>query len=330
MDLGDVLSKVWKIIWKNKILWIFGLLSSCGRGGGGGGGGSGNFNFPGTENFNLENGEDPFSNGDFPQLEEFAQSFESIFDNGDQTAIAFMIGIMCVVIILSVAVLFIQSIGRSGMIRGTAMADRSDEKLTFGQIWSDGSPYFVKVFLFNFLIGIVIFLAFMIVLIPLVLVGILTMGIGFICIIPLLCLMIPIGWAINVVIEQANVALVLENLGMVDAVKRGWNVCRQNLGPIAVMGLIIFVGGGIVSVIIALPLLLLIVPLVIGGVSQDQAVLTTGVATFGIMLCCLLPVIFALQGVLQSFIDTAWTLTFLRLTSPKAVEPDLQALPSMD
>lgn len=330
MDLGEVLSKTWKIIWKNKILWIFGLLSSCGRGSGGGGGGSGNFNFPGTENLNFENGNDPFSNGDFPQMEEFSRGFEQIFDNGDQTAIALMIGLVCVVIILSVVALFIQSIGRSGMIRGTAMADRSDEKLSFGQIWSSGSPYFMKVFLFNFLVGIVVFLAFMVVLIPLVLVGILTMGIGLICIVPLLCLMIPIGWAVNVVIEQANVALVLEDLGMIEAAKRGWNVCRQNLGPIAVMGLIILVGGGIVSVIIALPLLLLLVPLALGAFSSDQSMMTTGLATFGILLCCLLPVIIALQGVLQSFIDSAWTLTFVRLTSPKAVEPDLEVLPSMD
>ena len=32
MDFGEILSKAWKIIWKFKILWIFGILTSCGQG----------------------------------------------------------------------------------------------------------------------------------------------------------------------------------------------------------------------------------------------------------------------------------------------------------
>ena len=35
MEFGEILTKAWKIIWKFKILWVFGILSSCGHGGGG-------------------------------------------------------------------------------------------------------------------------------------------------------------------------------------------------------------------------------------------------------------------------------------------------------
>lgn len=38
MNFGEILSRAWKIIWKHKVLWIFGILAGCGRGGGGGGG----------------------------------------------------------------------------------------------------------------------------------------------------------------------------------------------------------------------------------------------------------------------------------------------------
>ena len=41
MDFGEVLTKTWKIIWKYKILWLFGIFASCSGGGGGGGGGGG-------------------------------------------------------------------------------------------------------------------------------------------------------------------------------------------------------------------------------------------------------------------------------------------------
>ena len=77
MNLGEVLSKAWKIIWKNKVLWIFGILSSCGRGsGGGGGGGNSNFNSNGS-------GNDLFSNGKFPGLEEFGRNMENSFTGSD-------------------------------------------------------------------------------------------------------------------------------------------------------------------------------------------------------------------------------------------------------
>ncbi len=229
MELGEVLSKAWKIIWKNKILWIFGILSSCGRGGGGGGGGGGNggsdFNMPNNGDFNFENGENPFSNGQFPGMEEFGRNLEQMFGNGDQVPWGIVIGLICLIFFISFLFLFIQSIGRAGMIRGTVLADAGQEPLSFGQVWTAGSPYFVKLFLLNFLIGLAFLIATLILLVPLAFLGIVTMGIGLICIIPLLCLMVPIGWAVNVVIEQANVALVVENLGYIDAIK----ACLENL-----------------------------------------------------------------------------------------------------
>ena len=36
MNYGEILSKAWKIIWKNKILWLFGILAGCSASGVGG------------------------------------------------------------------------------------------------------------------------------------------------------------------------------------------------------------------------------------------------------------------------------------------------------
>lgn len=44
MDFGEVLTRAWRIVWKFKILWIFGIFASCGTHNGGsfnGGGSSG-------------------------------------------------------------------------------------------------------------------------------------------------------------------------------------------------------------------------------------------------------------------------------------------------
>src|SRR6185503_13824262 len=52
-NFGEVLTRAWQIIWKHKVLWIFGIFAGCGRGGGGGGGGAGGGggNGPGNQPF---------------------------------------------------------------------------------------------------------------------------------------------------------------------------------------------------------------------------------------------------------------------------------------
>jgi uncharacterized membrane protein YgcG len=63
-NFGEVLTRAWKIIWKHKILWIFGILASCARGSGGGGNGGG-----GSRNYQTSPGGDmPFGGG---QVEQF-------------------------------------------------------------------------------------------------------------------------------------------------------------------------------------------------------------------------------------------------------------------
>jgi hypothetical protein len=321
VELGEVLSKAWKIIWKNKILWIFGILASCGRSAGGGGGGGGNsrtnFNLPNNGNFNFENGNNPFTNGQIPGMEELQRNFDKIFGNGNQPVLGIIIGIICLLFIIALIAIFLGTIGRIGLIRGTVLAEAGQEPLTFGQVWTASTPYFWKVFLLNLLTGLVIGLAILILILPLILLSIATLGVGILCFIPVICLLIPITLILNVILEQANVAIVVENLGLWEAVKRGWTVCKTNIGPVAVVALIVIMGGGILEFIFALPLILVFIPLFMGMISKDQTMLTTGLATAGVLLCCLVPVVVALQGVLQSYIGSVWTLTFLRLTAEK-------------
>ncbi len=53
-NFGEVLTRAWQIIWKNKILWIFGILASCARGNAGGAGGGG-----GNSGYRFESGQRP-------------------------------------------------------------------------------------------------------------------------------------------------------------------------------------------------------------------------------------------------------------------------------
>ena len=301
-NFGEVLTRAWQIIWKHKVLWIFGILASCARSSGGGSSGGGN------SGYRTGSGDTPFSTG---QFERIMSQIENFLENNWWIIIAVALAI----ILLSFVLYFLGMMGRIGLIKGAAQADKGAEHLSFGELWAESMPFFWRIFGLNFLIG----LAFLVILIPLALFGIVTAGIGFLCIIPLLCIMIPLGWVVTVIIEQAQNAIVLEDLGILDGLKRGWEIVKSNAVPMIIMGLILAVGGGILGVIVAFPILIAVIPLVIGATALRESLTPLYIAA----ACCVayFPVLIFFNGLLTAYIQTSWTLTYLRLTQPKEEAP---------
>jgi len=288
-NFGEVLTRAWQIIWKHKVLWIFGILASCGRGGGGGGSGGGNSGFSQPDR-------PPFSD---------TRAFDQFGQWVNENMWIFIV-IAIVVLILIVLFAFLGTIGRIGLIKGTYKAEQGAEQLILGEMFSESTPYFWRVFGLSFLIGLV----FLILLIPIILFGVLTAGIGFACLLPLICILIPISWVVMVVIEQSNAAIVLEDLNMLDGLKRGWEIVKSNIGPAILMAIILGVISFVVGLVIAIPLLIAVIPLVIGAASGEP----TSYWIAGI--CCVIhfPILLALNGIMVAYVASAWTLTYMRLT----------------
>jgi hypothetical protein len=322
MDYGDILTKAWKIIWKFKVLWIFGILSSCGQGGrSGGGGGGGNSGYR-------------FSSGDTnipPGMRNFFDGLQTFFDHIEAWQIAVLvIGLILFALIMVFITAAIGTVGRIGLIQGTVKAEDGAERMTFGELFNSGKGFFWRVFGFNFLTGLAVFLIILLVMLPAIGVVILTLGIGLLCLIPLICLLIPVGWLVTVIIEQVNIAIVVEDLKIIDGLKRGWEVFRNNIGNMIVMGLILGLGGAVVSFVIALPMIFVLVPagigIVGGSVSGIKGLFGGGIAVAILCTVTYLPVLILLGGILRGYIQAAWALTFLRLTGSTdltKVEPDL-------
>lgn len=312
-NFGEILTRAWKITWKYKVLWIFGILASCSQGGGGGGGG-GNTGFQtGISDQNLP-----------PALRHFGYQMENFAEWAlDNWWIFIVIGL---VFLLLIAVgIFLGTIGRIGLIKGSYKAEQEEpESLVFGELFSTSMPYFWRVFGLSFLIG----LAFLLLLIPLVVFGALTAGIGFLCLLPLICLLIPVGWVVTVIIEQANRAIVLEDLGIVDALKRAWEIVRSNVGPLLIMSLILFGIGLVAGIIIALPIFIVVFPSVFAFFMGNGDSLSP-LYVAGICVCLYIPVSLVAGGILQTFTQTSWTLTYMRLTRKKET-PDSPALAEAD
>jgi hypothetical protein len=291
-NFGEVLTRAWQIIWKHKILWVCGVFAACSRGNGGGSGGSGGGG----------GGTGP-GGQPFPQLQ---QTFEQIgqWINDNPWIIVVFILLILVLVVLAI---FLGTIGRIGLIRGTYQAERGAERLVFGELFSESMPYFWRVFGLSLLIG----LAFLLLLLPLILFGVLTAGIGLVCLIPLVCILIPVGFAVSVIIEQANAAIVLEDLGIQAGLRKGWDVVRNNIGPMIALGLILLIGAAAVGFVFAIPIIVSVVPLIVGAASNNTSPIWIAVA------CCALylPVLIVLNGILTAYIQTVWALAYMRLTA---------------
>ena len=305
-NFGEVLTRAWQITWKYKVLWIFGILAGCTNGGGGGGGGGG--------------GNSGYSTGpsDFdvpPELRRFIYQMEGYVDWAiDNWWIFVVIGLA--VLLLIVVSIFLGTIGRIGLIKGSYEAETGTASLAFGELFSASMPYFWRVFGLSFLIG----LAFLLLFVPIIVVGVLSAGAGFVCLLPLICLLIPVGIAVGIIIEQANRAMVLENLGMFEGLKRGWEISKANVGPLIVMALILFGIGMVIGILIALPIMIVVFPTVFAfamGESQSFTPLYVALAC----ICLYAPVSWVLNGILTTYTQTAWTLTYMRLTRKPETMP---------
>jgi hypothetical protein len=291
MDFGAVLSRAWKIIWRHKVLWVFGILAGCASA--------------------ASSGPNLTYQTDLPY------SIQNFFDQASPGLIAgIIIAIVLIALALTFLVVFLGTIGRIGLIRGTQLVDQGTETLAFRGLFRGSMRYFWRVFALALLL-----VVFSIVVIGgLLFLGILgtvvTLGLGLICLIPLLCLLIPVGWFLSVLFTQATIAIVVDDVGVMEGLARGWEVIKKNVGSMIVMALILVIGlGAIATFIIAAPLgLIMVVALPATIALGDQATPAWWIA--GLCFVVYLPVLLLLSGILRAYIDSAWTLTYLRLTHP--------------
>jgi hypothetical protein len=234
-----------------------------------------------------------FSSGDF-------ENFNVNLGNWEWWIIG--LTLLCVGFIFFFLMIFLGAIGRIGLVRGTQFVDKGQQRLTFGELFNGSMPYFWRVFGLTLLV----YLAAIFIGIPL---SIITCGIGAI----VLVILVPM------LVEMSVIAIVVENTGVVDGLKRGWDVIRNNLATMILMWLILFVVLGLILVfIVGIPIALFLTPV---AVITSTAPLETPAFGNIISVLCLLafiPVLLVVAGIVRSYITAAWTLTYLGLTGQSA------------
>jgi hypothetical protein len=311
-DFGEVLTRAWQIVWRHRVLWVFGILASCGRGGGGGSGGGG-----GNSGIQFEGPDLP------PQV---IRWLEMIQENLMTFAV-----VGCIVLLLLWALsIFLSTIGKVGLIRGTFQAEGGAERLVFGELFSGSTPYFWRIFGLSLIVAIPVLVGIAAAVAGFVAFAIGASGgsdeavLGLVAMVPLfigcICLLIPLMFVVGMIIRQAERAIVLENMPVLPAISRGWDVFRANLGPIILMALILAVLNLVLGFVIALPIFIVALPAMLAflaGEGQSWSPL----ALLGLCICLYIPVSLLLNGIAIAYTESAWTLTYMRLTRTQGNAP---------
>jgi len=326
MDYGEIINKAWKIVWKFKVLWIFGILAGCGQSRGG------NYNF--NNSFRSGNGFSSSTPNLPPAVMEQLDRLTRLFENPTFVwqFVAIAIAVICVAAIVQI---FLGTIGRIGLIKGSAEADAGAEVLTFSGLWKESTPYFWRIFWLSFLIGAPFAVAAIALVIGLIVAMIpfvrdnpdATAGSTLLIFLPVLCglfcVIIILAILLGFIATQAERAIILEDKPILDGFKRGWEVLKKNLGPVLIVWLITTAIGLVAGLVIALPLLAVLLPLVVAFAANMNSAnfsFTPWIVAFVCIACVYAPISWLANGIVMTYLQSVWTLTYIRITRPPQVE----------
>jgi hypothetical protein len=292
MDYGSILKKGWEITWKNKGLWLLGILSGCSSGAG-----------------NPSQGFQWTTSGqDYPGLE---RTFSGI---PEETWILIAIGLVIFVLLVVVVVTVLSLLGQAGLIAGVAKADETGS-VKLSEAWKLGLPHFWR------LLGLMLLLMAIVLVIALG-VGflvVISFGMAAFCLIPLICLAIPLGLVASGYLSMVQNGIVLGRQGVFEALGRGWTLLKANFWPLVLVAVILWVVGLVAGLLMSAPLLIAALPLLAVALSQPNQDLAAYLPLIGCFVLYL-PVLIVLGGILKTYVSGVWTLTYRRLTgSPMAV-----------
>lgn len=284
MEYRKIVERSVNIVWQNKYLILLGILAALGGGlpggGGGGGGGGGNGNGSGSA-----------APG---QLPDFSDEISAL-------AVGAIIALACVALLIGLLFWAISTVARGSLIAGVDAVE-SGQKSSFSDSWRAGWAKVWTLLGIGLLPGIPGLVLLLVGLAGLAGYGGLSAlfggefaggaglaGLGGLFAL-VACIVTPIILVLAILRNFAERAAMLENLGVIDAYRRGWNVLTANLGEAILLFLLQ------IAIFIALGILLFVPGIVVA-------------------LCCLLwPLLFVVQGTISAMVSAAWTLAWREWT----------------
>ena len=294
-DIGEVLTHAWQITWKNKILWVAGVVFGL------------------FFAFLVPLMMTPVF------LPVIMRSTDLNRWGGAFIAI-YVLGIVLFFLLMIPLSTFMQIWLTRGILHGT----QDEGELSVRKLIRESQPYFMKV------LGLLLLTSLATTLITFIIQGIvmiftiLTLGLGMFCAMPLMMLSYPLMFFTIVWMEQAMNGIVIDDFAVMDAIRQGWYLIRKNLLPFGLMALVVYFGVGMVTSALMMPLMTPIFIIPFSFVENNDP----NLAVLAISFLCMLasaPIFALVFGWSMAFTKSAWVLTYLRLTrSTGSPQPILQ------
>lgn len=305
-DYFGNLKNAFKIVLKNKFLWVLGALA---------GGGFTNFNFGGGDFNNFvsqdKNGETSITLTE-NQVFDTSQIWLNISD-WVQANWVFVIIVASVLFVLIVCFMVLSVMARAGQVY--AVSEISQNKSSsFGKAMKLGWHKFWRVLGASILIGLLMFAVFIILALPAVLLWF-VMPLFIVYIIFAIFLVIPIAIAIGIVYEYALRYIVLKDERVVQAIKSGYGLMRSRAKETVLIWLVT-VGTAIVSgIALVIAIIFLLIVLVLLGLLFFILSPVAGIIYAVFAAVIFLTGLLLSSGFIGSLISAYWTLSFKELVS---------------
>jgi hypothetical protein len=290
MDYGQIISKAWKSMWKDKILWVFGVLA-------------GQLTLRNLV-ITLISPNHPMAASTDDLIRQYLYTL-----NAEDTLLYVFIGFLA---ILGIARIFVMMIGSIGVTRGV-VAVRTGKKLDLAGLFQETPHFFWRFLAFSLVLMFLVALVFG----PFFLFlnfdrnAFESILFFFLCFCGLFLLMlVPIG-----LVSYSASIMLINDWSIRDSIAEAWNfVIRKHLGKFIVLGLVVGLVSAGISLLFSIPNFIIIV------ITTNEAFLRTPVqaSLLGDTLTRLLSLIIQLysawwQALLVVFGSTAYVHAYLDL-----------------
>lgn len=285
-DFGEVLTRMWKIGWNHKVLWLWQIL-------------------PGLVSV-------LFMPLIFLMNPAVLMTLPEPYNRlANETALFGIFVLLMFAMMLVPAVL--GAIAQLVTTHGALKVERGAEKLTFRDLFNESLPYFWRVLgLYAIFVGawMVLYFAFMLFFMA---GSIFTFGLSMFLIFPFFLVVLPVLVVGYSVLELAQASIIADDMGLFRAISHGWEIFRKNWLTVSLLMVILYFGLTMISSMMMFPMMIPMMGFPI--LMETQGVVSNVmIGAFFILLLLMMVLGLVVQGILMAFFQSAWAVAYLRLT----------------
>jgi hypothetical protein len=239
-------------------------------------------------------------------------SDQTVLPDANTVSVFLAIGYISWILVTS----FFYLLGYVATVRGSVLALNGASQVTFADLWQAGLTYFWRaagLFLLLILIYLILFL-------PMILITVLTAGIGIFCLFPF---MLIFGFSSYAITNLCLAVLTNADGGLTATLKNVWSLLRQHIWKIVLAAVLLMVVQMLATSIIYMPLMalqLLALPWFSGSLTGSEPDVRSIFQLMSAIMILIMPFFMAMQTLILTHGQIAWVLVYRNLflhTNPK-------------